>query len=110
MENLSREDLTDAEIVAGLTVLRDLRGWSQDEIAHRVGVTKGWISKYFRVAGDADVSPHVQQGALTTGNAYEIVVAQDAAAKARALEAALGGARQTDRPPNRPRRGRPRVS
>jgi ParB/RepB/Spo0J family partition protein len=92
VENLSREDLTDAEIVAGLSVLRDLQGWSQDEIARRIGVTKGWISKYFRVAGDPDVAPHVQQGALATSKAYEIVVARDPEAKARALEAALSGA------------------
>ena len=91
LENLSREDLTDAEVIAGLSVLRDLRGWSQNEIARRLGVTAGWISRYFSVAGDADVSAHVQRGELTTGKAYEVVVARSPAAKTRALDAALGG-------------------
>jgi ParB/RepB/Spo0J family partition protein len=91
LENLSREDLTDAEVIAGLSVLRDLRGWSQNEIARRLGVTPGWISRYFSVAGDADVSAHVQRGELTTGKAYEVVVARSPAAKTRALDAALGG-------------------
>jgi ParB/RepB/Spo0J family partition protein len=92
LENLSRQDLTDAEIIAGLLVLRDLRGWSQQEIARRVGVSKGWLSQYFRVATDEVVSVHVQRGELRVGKAYEIVRAQDRGDKVAALGAALQGA------------------
>jgi ParB/RepB/Spo0J family partition protein len=93
LENLSRQDLTDAEIIAGLLVLRDLRGWSQQEIARRVGVSKGWLSQYFRVATDAVVSVHVQRGELRVGKAYEIVRAQDRGGKVAALDAAPKGPR-----------------
>jgi ParB family transcriptional regulator, chromosome partitioning protein len=92
LENLSRQDLTDAEIIAGLLVLRDLRGWSQQEIARRVGVSKGWLSQYFRVATDEVVSVHVQRGELRVGKAYEIVRARDRGHKVAALGAALQGA------------------
>lgn len=92
VENLSRQDLTEAEIIAGLSVLRDLRGWQQRDIARRLGVTEGWISKYFRVASDAQVSPHVQQEEFGVGKAYEIVIARSPEAKRRALKAALAGA------------------
>ena len=40
LENLSRSDLTDAEIISGLSVLHDLRGWHQGEIARRLGVQR----------------------------------------------------------------------
>jgi ParB/RepB/Spo0J family partition protein len=92
IENLSREDLTEAEITAGLTVLRDLRGWTQAEISRRLGISENWLTQYFRVAGDADVSAHVQRGELRVGKAYDIVRAKDPDAKSAALAAALGGA------------------
>ncbi|HEX2185638.1 MAG TPA: ParB/RepB/Spo0J family partition protein, partial [Chloroflexota bacterium] len=60
LENLSRQDLTDAEIITGLRVLHDLRGWHQAEIARRLGVSRAWITQYFRVAADSTVSEHVQ--------------------------------------------------
>ena len=45
LENLSREELSEAEIITGLRLLHDLRGWSQREIARRLGVSSGWIPK-----------------------------------------------------------------
>lgn len=92
LENLSRQDLSDADVITGLRVLHDLRGWSQREIARRLGVSSGWIAQYFRVAGDADVSGHVQAGRLSVATAYEIVRADGAPARGAALDAALQGA------------------
>lgn len=92
LENLSRQDLSDADVITGLRVLHDLRGWSQREIARRLGVSSGWIAQYFRVAGDADVSGHVQAGRLSVATAYEIVRAAGSPERGAALDAALQGA------------------
>ena len=92
LENLSRSDLTDAEIISGLSVLHDLRGWSQAEIARRLGVSRAWITQYFRVAADPTVSEHVQTRHLSAAKAYEIVRADTDSARDAALQAALQGA------------------
>jgi ParB/RepB/Spo0J family partition protein len=92
VENLAREGLSDAEILAALGVLRDLHQWSQAEIARRLGVSRAWITQYFRVAGDAEVSAHVQTGGVSVAKGYDVVKAATAEARERALAAALRGA------------------
>jgi ParB/RepB/Spo0J family partition protein len=92
VENLSREELTDAEIITALGLLRDLHRWSQAEIARRLGVSRAWIMQYFRVAGDPTVSEHVQTEQLSVATAYDVVLARSDEAKAAALGAALQGA------------------
>jgi ParB/RepB/Spo0J family partition protein len=92
VENLAREGLSDAEIIAALGVLRDLHQWSQAEIARRLGVSRAWITQYFRVAGDAEVSAHVQTGAVSVAKGYDVVKAATAEDRERALAAALRGA------------------
>jgi ParB/RepB/Spo0J family partition protein len=91
-ENLSRHNLSDADTITSLRVLRDLRGWTQAEIAHRLGTTKAWISQQFAVAGDPVLSEHVQTGALSVAKAYEVHTAWSPDAKDAALDAALQGA------------------
>jgi ParB/RepB/Spo0J family partition protein len=106
LENLSRQDLTDAEIITGLRVLHDLRGWHQAEIARRLGVSRAWITQYFRVAADSTVSEHVQTRRLSAAKAYEIVRADTPQARTAALDAALqGAARAVIRQLARPRPG-----
>ncbi|HEX2186679.1 MAG TPA: ParB/RepB/Spo0J family partition protein [Chloroflexota bacterium] len=92
LENLSRSDLSEGEIITGLRVLHDLRGWNQAEIARRLGVTRAWVTHYFRVASDGDVSAYVQAGALAVTKAYEIVKATSPEHKQAALSLALQGA------------------
>ncbi len=92
LENLSREDLPESDIVKGLHLLHELRQWHQSEIARRLGVSRQWISQYFRVATDAVLSEHVQTHQLTVTKAYDIQLARDDAARGAALEAALQGA------------------
>lgn len=87
LENLSRQDLSEADVITGLRLLHDLRGWSQREIARRLGVTSGWINQYFRVAGDADVSQYVQVGQLSVAKAHAVVLATSPEAKRAALDA-----------------------
>jgi ParB/RepB/Spo0J family partition protein len=91
-ENLSRHNLSDADTITSLRVLRDLRGWTQAEIAHRLGTTKAWISQQFAVAADPVLSEHVQTGALSVAKAYEVHTAWSPDAKDAALGAALQGA------------------
>ena len=92
VENVSRHNLTDAEIVTELRVLHDLEGLHQAEIARRLGVSRAWIMQYFRVAGDPAVSEHVQTEQLSVAKAYDIVLAKTDEARQAALSAALQGA------------------
>jgi hypothetical protein len=61
-------------------------------MARQLGVSRGWITQYFRVAGDSVVSEHVQTEALSVAKAYDIVLAEDDRTRDAALRAALGGA------------------
>ena len=92
LENLSRQDLDESEIVTGLRVLHDLRGWQQAEIARRLGVSRAWITQYFRVAGDPVLAQHVQTHQLTVAKAYDVVLASSEQTRRVALSAALEGA------------------
>jgi ParB family chromosome partitioning protein len=92
LENVSRQDLSDAEKVTSFRLLHDLRGWSQGEIARRLGVSRPLITQYFRVASDSDVAEHVQTGRLGVAVGYEIVRAKTPDAKEAALDAAVKGA------------------
>lgn len=91
-ENLSREALTGPEIIAALSVLRDLYQWNQTEMAKQLGVSQAWISQAFSVAGDPVLSEHVQTNGLSVAKAYEIVTAGSERTRDTALRAALGGA------------------
>jgi len=91
-ENLSREALTGPEIIAALSVLRDLYQWNQTEMAKQLGVSQAWISQAFSVAGDPVLSEHVQTNGLSVAKAYEIVIAGSERTRDAALRAALGGA------------------
>lgn len=91
VENLARQSLSDTDIIAGLSVLRDLRGWSQSEIARRLGVTSAWISQYFRVATDNQVAPLVRMGQVSVSKAYEIAKATPEVRR-RVIDAAVSGA------------------
>lgn len=90
-ENVSRHALADAEVLTALRLLLDLNGWSQAELARRLGVSPQWVSQFARVLADPELAAHVQTGRLSAAKAYEV---QRAAAPARpaALQAALGGA------------------
>jgi ParB/RepB/Spo0J family partition protein len=96
VENISRADLTEAEIIAALRVLHDLRGWTQAEIARKLGKSRPWVMQYFRVASDPDVGDRVVMGEVSVAKAYDIVLASSPEAKRQALDAALRGAPQRE--------------
>ncbi len=90
-ENIARHNLSDADTITSLGLLRDLRGWSIAEIARRLGTSDVWIHRHFSVAGDPALGEQVQAGALSVAKAYEVVRARTPIARAAALAAALGG-------------------
>jgi ParB/RepB/Spo0J family partition protein len=92
LENLSRQDLSESDIITSLRLLHDLRGWSQREIARRLGVTSGWINQFFRVASDPQVGVAVQAGEISVAKAHAIVLAKTPEAKSAALEAGRNNA------------------
>jgi ParB/RepB/Spo0J family partition protein len=92
LENVARQDLSEAEVMTALRVLRELRQWSSSEIARRLGVTRQWVNMFFRVADDAELSEHVQAGRLSVAKAQDVRTARTPAARAAALAAALEGA------------------
>src|SRR3954470_12765491 len=63
-ENLSRHALSDADVLTAIRVLVDLHGWSQHQIARRLGVSHTWINQVSRVLAAPDLAEHVQTGRL----------------------------------------------
>jgi ParB family transcriptional regulator, chromosome partitioning protein len=94
LENMSRADLTEPEIITGLRLLHDLQGWSQSQIAAKLGVSRQRVSQYFRVAGDAEVAELVQTGQVSVAKAYDVLLASSPATKQEALVVARQGAPQ----------------
>jgi ParB/RepB/Spo0J family partition protein len=92
VENVSRQNLADAEIIRELRVLHDMEGLHQAEIARLLGVSKAWIGQYFRVASDDELSEQVQRDRLTVAKAYDIQLAKSPEGRRAALDAALAGA------------------
>lgn len=91
-ENLARHNLSDADTITSLRVLRDLRGWSGAEIARRLGTSREWIYRHFSVAGDPQLAEQVQTHRLSVAKAYEVVLAKTPQARGAALGVALEGA------------------
>jgi ParB/RepB/Spo0J family partition protein len=91
-ENVSRHALSDAEVVTALRLVHDLHGWSQAEVARRLGVSPQWINQFARVLADSELTAHLQSGQLSTAKAYEVLRAQTPGTRQAALEAALRGA------------------
>ena len=94
LENMSRADLTEPEIITGVGLLHDLRGWNQSQIATKLGVSRQRISQYFRVAGDAEVAELVQTGRVTVAKAYDVLLASSPESRGAALAVARQGAPQ----------------
>ena len=91
-ENLARHNLSDADLAAAIQLLVELHGWSQSEIARRLGVTSQWIGQNVLVLADAELGPLVQTGQLSVSLANEVRLAHTAESRQAALRAALQGA------------------
>jgi ParB family chromosome partitioning protein len=91
-ENLARHALSDAEVLTAIRVLVDLHGWSQHQIARRLGVSHQWVNQVSRVLAASDLAEHVQTGRLSVAKAYQVQRAHSPEARRAALDAALGSA------------------
>jgi ParB/RepB/Spo0J family partition protein len=91
-ENVSRHDLSDAEVLTSVRLLQDMHQWSQAEIARRMGVSRQWINQYSTASADPELAELVQTGQLSAAKAYEVQRAHTPDLRAAALEAAVGGA------------------
>lgn len=88
-ENFSRHNLSDADLATAIQLLVDLRGWSQTDVARRLGVTSQWIGQYVLVLADAELAALVQSGQLSISVANQVRQAQTPEDRQAALDAAL---------------------
>jgi ParB/RepB/Spo0J family partition protein len=74
VENLQRENLTDEEEAAAYRTLID-QGYTVEQIAGRLGVSKSRVSRDHRVFGHETLAPAVIAGQITKSQAQELLVA-----------------------------------
>lgn len=72
-ENLSREDLTDADALRGVEVLQDTYSWGVRKIARATGRSAGWISELLAVARSKRERSAVESGKIAVGTAARMV-------------------------------------
>lgn len=74
IENVQREDLTDQEEAAAFKVLID-QGYTTEQIATRLGVSKARVSKQTRVFEQPALAEPVMRGEMTKSQAQELLTA-----------------------------------
>lgn len=107
VENVQREDLSALEEAAGYRRLADDFGYSQDDMARRVGKSRSHIANTMRLlALPPEVRLLIEEGRLSPGHARALIGAGDPAALAREVVARGLNVRQTERLAQGRRRGR----
>lgn len=121
VENLQRRDLTPLEEARAYEQLRTGAGWSQAEIAQRVGLDRSTVANSLRLLKLAPaIQERVEDGALTAGHARALLTFSSAAEReawaeravtlglsVRELERAAAAERDTGDEPSPPRRTAP---
>lgn len=91
-ENLQRSDLNPVEKAEGLGALR-ARGWTQRQIAQRVGIHESNVSYYLKLLElDEESLERLRRGQARVGDAIDLIVHQ------RKMERAQNGHAQRGRP------------
>ncbi|MDQ2623322.1 MAG: ParB/RepB/Spo0J family partition protein [Actinomycetota bacterium] len=73
IENLLREDLRPIEAANGYQQLMDLNGWSMQQVAEALNVSKGAVSKALSLLKlPEDVQEQVEQGVISPSSGYEV--------------------------------------
>jgi ParB family chromosome partitioning protein len=73
IENLLREDLRPIEAAEGYRQLMDMNGWTIQEVAEALNVTKGTVSKALSLLKlPDDIRAQVEEGAISPSAAYEV--------------------------------------
>lgn len=80
IENLQREDLNPVEEALGYKELMDTFGFTQDQVAKRVGKSRSAVANAMRLIGlPKEVLPLVENGSLSAGHARAILSLEDEA-------------------------------
>lgn len=78
IENLQREDLNPVEEALGYKELMDAFGFTQDQVAKRVGKSRSAVANALRLTGLPDeVLPMLENGSLSAGHARAILALGD---------------------------------
>lgn len=86
IENLQREDLNPIEEALGYQELMDAYGFTQDQVAKRVGKSRSSVANALRLIGlPEEVRPLLESGALSAGHARALLALED---KAQMVETA----------------------
>lgn len=120
VENIQREDLNPIEEAEAYARLVEIRSYSQQQLAERVGKDRSTVANALRLLQlDEDARRHVADGSLSPGHARALLAVADPEARAALLAAVLEeglSVRETERrarqlkedPAPRPRRPRVR--
>ncbi len=82
IENLLREDLRPIEAAEGYRQLIDINGWTVQQVADALNVSKGTVSKALALLKlPADIQAQVEEGLLSPSSAYEVSRLADAGAQ-----------------------------
>lgn len=73
IENLLREDLRPIEAAEGYRQLIDMNGWTVQQVADALNVSKGTVSKALSLLKlPPDIQAQVEEGAISPSAAYEV--------------------------------------
>ena len=87
VENLQREDLNPVEEAEGYKQLADTQGWTQEQIASRVGKSRPAVAHAMRLLTLPDsVLSLLRDGKITAGHARAILAIPDDSVKQRVAE------------------------
>ena len=90
VENLQREDLNPLEEAEAYSRLAAELGWTQEEIAGRVGKSRSHVANYFRLLQlDAGIQDSIRQGRLTMAHAKALLTVEDEGARRALAERAV---------------------
>lgn len=88
VENLQREDLNPMEEAAGFRQLVEKFGYTQEQLAARVGKSRSYVANTLRLLGLAEeVQEMVRAGRLSAGHARALLALPDARAQVAVAEA-----------------------
>lgn len=90
LENIQREDLNPIEIAKAMKELLNNFGWTQDELADRLGKSRPAVANFIRLLQLCpEVIALIESGKLSAGHARCLVVVQDPALQLKLAKEAI---------------------
>ncbi len=92
IENLQREDLNPMEEAAAIKQLMELYGFSQEQVAEKLGKSRPDIANKLRLLGlPEDIREYVAQGKISAGHARALLAIDDESSRRAAVDGILEG-------------------